>query len=47
VQAYAESFGYGVIRRSDGPRSIGRSMHEDPSVPNFGKPGHGVKLRRE
>ncbi len=44
VQAYAESFGYGVIRDLTG-HGIGRSMHEDPSVPNFGKPGHGVKLR--
>lgn len=25
---------------------IGREMHEDPSVPNFGAPGHGVRLRR-
>ena len=44
VQAYAESFGYGVIRDLTG-HGIGRSMHEDPSVPNFGLPGHGVKLR--
>jgi methionyl aminopeptidase len=44
VQAYAESFGYGVIRDLTG-HGIGRSMHEDPSVPNYGKLGHGVKLR--
>ena len=44
IQAYAESFGYGVIRDLTG-HGIGRSMHEDPSVPNFGTPGHGVKLR--
>ncbi len=44
VQAYAESFGYGVIRDLTG-HGIGRNMHEDPSVPNFGTPGHGVKLR--
>ncbi|MDD3409676.1 MAG: type I methionyl aminopeptidase [Eubacteriales bacterium] len=44
VQEYAESFGYGVIRDLTG-HGIGRSMHEDPSVPNYGRPGHGVKLR--
>lgn len=44
VQAYAESFGYGVVRDLTG-HGIGRNMHEEPSVPNFGKPGHGVKLR--
>jgi methionyl aminopeptidase len=44
VQAYAESFGYGVIRDLTG-HGIGRNMHEDPSVPNFGAPGHGVRLR--
>jgi methionyl aminopeptidase len=44
IQTYAESFGYGVIRELTG-HGIGRAMHEDPSVPNFGLPGHGVKLR--
>ena len=42
---YAESFGYGVVRELCG-HGIGREMHEDPSVPNFGAPGHGVRLRR-
>ena len=44
VQSYAESFGYGVIRDLTG-HGIGRNMHEDPSVPNFGRPGHGTRLR--
>ena len=44
VQSYAESFGYGVIRSYTG-HGIGREMHEDPSVPNFGKQGTGVRLR--
>lgn len=44
IQTYAESYGYGVIRDLTG-HGIGRNMHEDPSVPNYGKPGHGVKLR--
>ena len=44
VQQYAESHGYGVIRSYTG-HGIGREMHEDPSVPNFGKKGTGVRLR--
>ncbi len=44
VQKYAESFGYGVIRSYTG-HGIGREMHEDPSVPNYGKLGTGVRLR--
>jgi len=44
VQSYAESFGYGVVRDLTG-HGIGRNMHEDPSVPNFGRPGHGTRLR--
>ena len=44
VQTYAESFGYGVVRDLTG-HGIGRAMHEDPSVPNFGRPGHGTRLR--
>ena len=44
VQSYAESFGYGVIRSYTG-HGIGREMHEDPSVPNYGKKGTGVRLK--
>ena len=44
VQSYAESFGYGVIRSYTG-HGIGREMHEDPSVPNYGKLGTGTRLR--
>lgn len=44
VQSLAESQGYGVIRDLTG-HGIGRSMHEDPSVPNFGEPGRGPRLR--
>lgn len=43
IQEYAESFGYGVVRDLVG-HGIGQNLHEDPSVPNFGKAGHGVKL---
>jgi methionyl aminopeptidase len=43
IQQYAESRGYGVVRDLVG-HGIGRSLHEEPSVPNFGKAGRGVKL---
>lgn len=43
IQSYAESFGYGVVTQLTG-HGIGRSMHEDPSVPNYGKAGHGLRL---
>jgi methionyl aminopeptidase len=44
VQAFAESRGYGVIREYTG-HGVGRSMHEDPSVPNWGTPGTGARIR--
>ena len=44
VQEHAEKNGYGVIRDLCG-HGIGREMHEDPSVPNFGTAGRGVRLR--
>ena len=44
VQRYAESRGYGVVRDLTG-HGIGKEMHEDPSVPNFGTAGHGPRLR--
>ena len=44
VQQHAEKFGYGVIRDYCG-HGIGQEMHEDPSVPNYGKPGRGVRLQ--
>jgi len=44
VQARAESAGFGVVREFVG-HGIGRSLHEDPQVPNYGKPGTGLQLR--
>ena len=44
VQKHAEAHGYGVVRALTG-HGIGREMHEDPSVPNFGEAGHGVRIR--
>ena len=44
VQTHAESHGYGVVRALVG-HGIGKDMHEDPSVPNFGKKGTGIRLK--
>ncbi len=43
VQEYVEDNGYSVVRDLVG-HGIGRNMHEDPSVPNYGHKGKGVKL---
>lgn len=45
VQQYVESRGFATVRALCG-HGIGREMHEDPSVPNYGIPGHGIRLRR-
>ncbi|HOB91634.1 MAG: type I methionyl aminopeptidase [Bacillota bacterium] len=44
VQSYVEAQGYSVVRDFVG-HGIGRNMHEDPQVPNFGLPGTGPRLR--
>ena len=44
VQTHAEANGYGVVRALTG-HGIGRSMHEDPAVPNYGKAGTGIRLK--
>ncbi len=44
VQKHAESNGYGVVRALTG-HGIGKSMHEDPSVPNVGRRGTGMRLK--
>ena len=44
VQTHAEANGYGVVRALTG-HGIGRSMHEDPAVPNYGKAGTGMRLK--
>ena len=45
IQSYAESHGYGVVRALVG-HGIGKEMHEDPEVPNYGRQGHGMRLRK-
>jgi len=44
IQSYTEQFGYGVVRDLVG-HGLGRSLHEKPEVPNYGKRGTGVKLK--
>jgi methionyl aminopeptidase len=44
VQSYCEDRGYGVVRDLVG-HGIGRRMHEEPQVPNFGRSGTGKKLK--
>lgn len=44
VQSYVEQHGFSVVTQYVG-HGIGRSMHEDPQIPNFGPPGHGPILR--
>ena len=43
VQNYCESFGYGVVRELVG-HGLGRVMHEEPEMPNYGKRGRGKKF---
>jgi methionyl aminopeptidase len=43
VQSYCEERGYSVVRDFVG-HGIGRAMHEDPPVPNYGQPGRGKRL---
>jgi methionyl aminopeptidase len=44
VQDHCEAFGYGIVRELTG-HGIGREMHEDPQVPNYGRRGNGVMLK--
>ena len=43
VQSFCEERGYGVVREYTG-HGIGKELHEDPSVPNYGTAGRGVRL---
>ena len=44
IQSWVESQGFSVVRDFVG-HGIGRALHEDPQVPNFGPPHHGPRLR--
>ena len=43
INDYADKVGYGVVRDLVG-HGIGREMHEDPGIPNYGKAGRGIRL---
>ncbi|MCR5200801.1 MAG: type I methionyl aminopeptidase [Saccharofermentans sp.] len=45
VQACAEGYGYGVVRELTG-HGIGRQMHQEPDVPNYGKAGRGTRIQK-
>ncbi|MDR2423492.1 MAG: type I methionyl aminopeptidase, partial [Prevotellaceae bacterium] len=45
VQAHVEQFGFSVVREMVG-HAIGKKMHENPEVPNYGKKGKGTQLRK-
>jgi len=44
VQNYVETFGYGVVREFVG-HGIGKALHEDPQIPNYGPKGKGIPLK--
>lgn len=44
IQRVAEGAGYSIVRELVG-HGVGRALHEEPQVPNFGKPGRGLLLR--
>ncbi len=43
VDTYVRQFGFSVVREFQG-HGIGRQMHEEPGIPNYGKPGRGIRL---
>ncbi|HHT62291.1 MAG: type I methionyl aminopeptidase [Bacillota bacterium] len=45
IQTYVEKNGFSVVRDYVG-HGIGENMHEDPQIPNFGRPGHGPRLEK-
>lgn len=44
IQRHAEENGYSLVREFTG-HGIGKEMHEDPPIPNYGEPGHGPRLK--
>ena len=45
IETHARSFGYGVVKEFLG-HGIGKDVHEEPEIPNYGKPGHGSRLMK-
>jgi methionyl aminopeptidase len=44
IQAYVEAAGFSIVREYVG-HGIGRNLHEDPQIPNYGPPGRGPRLK--
>lgn len=44
IQKYVEGQGFSIVRELTG-HGVGHKLHEDPFIPNFGKPGHGVAIK--
>ena len=44
IQVYAESFGFSIVREFVG-HGLGKQLHEDPQIPNYGLPGRGILLK--
>ena len=44
IQSHVESAGFSVVRKFVG-HGIGKDLHEDPQIPNYGKPGMGIRLK--
>lgn len=45
IETYIKQFGYGIVKEYTG-HGVGRHLHEDPSVPNYGEKGHGPILKK-
>lgn len=43
IESYVQQFGYSPVKEFVG-HGVGRALHEDPNIPNFGRPGHGLRL---
>lgn len=43
IETHVSQFGYGIVRKFVG-HGVGKALHEDPEVPNFGRAGHGPRL---
>ena len=44
IQTHVEAAGFGVVREYQG-HGVGRNMHEEPSIPNYGRPNRGFRLK--
>ena len=44
VEEYIKPLGYGIVRDFTG-HGVGFELHEDPAIPNYGRPGHGLRIQ--